>query len=222
MKSLANPQGPALLGPTLHGGPPRPPGGCRGPGVGAGPEGGRGYPLRPQYRDPGAGLGTHPGPAAGGPGSRRAAAAPRGGSGGGPGPAPAGAFHPHPPGPGAGRHHTPAQVEDLSRQVARELALVGINVNLAPVLDVARCARTAPSGTAPTFGPDDRARIRRGRHPGLSGRRGAAGGQTFSRSGGHPGRLPRGAPHGPIRGCPAGRRTCCPSGWPWPRGCPWS
>ncbi len=32
----------------------------------------------------------------------------------------------------------PAQVEDLSRQVARELALVGINLNLAPVLDVAR------------------------------------------------------------------------------------
>jgi beta-N-acetylhexosaminidase len=33
---------------------------------------------------------------------------------------------------------TPGQVEGLSRQVARELRLVGINVNLAPVLDVAR------------------------------------------------------------------------------------
>ena len=33
---------------------------------------------------------------------------------------------------------TPEEVEDLSRRVARELALVGINVNLAPVLDVPR------------------------------------------------------------------------------------
>ena len=33
---------------------------------------------------------------------------------------------------------TPAAVEDLSRRVARELALVGVNMNLAPVLDVAR------------------------------------------------------------------------------------
>jgi beta-N-acetylhexosaminidase len=33
---------------------------------------------------------------------------------------------------------TPAAVEYLARQVARELALVGLNVNLAPVLDVAR------------------------------------------------------------------------------------
>jgi beta-N-acetylhexosaminidase len=37
-----------------------------------------------------------------------------------------------------GERATPAQVEDLSLQVARELALVGINVNLAPILDVAR------------------------------------------------------------------------------------
>ncbi len=33
---------------------------------------------------------------------------------------------------------TPEEVEDLSRQVARELALVGVNMNLAPVLDVPR------------------------------------------------------------------------------------
>jgi beta-N-acetylhexosaminidase len=33
---------------------------------------------------------------------------------------------------------TPEEVEYLARQVARELALVGINVNLAPVLDVPR------------------------------------------------------------------------------------
>ena len=38
----------------------------------------------------------------------------------------------------AGPTATPEEVEDLSRQVARELALVGINVNLAPVLDVPR------------------------------------------------------------------------------------
>jgi beta-N-acetylhexosaminidase len=33
---------------------------------------------------------------------------------------------------------TPEEVEDLSRRVARELALVGINMDLAPVLDVPR------------------------------------------------------------------------------------
>jgi beta-N-acetylhexosaminidase len=33
---------------------------------------------------------------------------------------------------------TPEEVEHLARQVARELALVGLNVNLAPVLDVPR------------------------------------------------------------------------------------
>ena len=43
-----------------------------------------------------------------------------------------------PPARELGTGATPAQVEDLSRRVARELALVGINVNLAPVLDVAR------------------------------------------------------------------------------------
>jgi beta-N-acetylhexosaminidase len=37
-----------------------------------------------------------------------------------------------------GATSTPAEVERLARQVARELALVGLNVNLAPVLDVAR------------------------------------------------------------------------------------
>jgi len=43
-----------------------------------------------------------------------------------------------PPARELGSAFMPAQVEDLSRQVARELALVGINLNLAPVLDVAR------------------------------------------------------------------------------------
>jgi len=37
-----------------------------------------------------------------------------------------------------GAFSTPAEVAALSRTVARELALVGINLNLAPVLDVAR------------------------------------------------------------------------------------
>lgn len=37
-----------------------------------------------------------------------------------------------------GATSTPAAVEALARQVARELALVGLNVNLAPVLDVPR------------------------------------------------------------------------------------
>jgi beta-N-acetylhexosaminidase len=37
-----------------------------------------------------------------------------------------------------GSSSTPAELKALSRTVARELALVGINLNLAPVLDVAR------------------------------------------------------------------------------------
>ena len=37
-----------------------------------------------------------------------------------------------------GTTRTPEEVEYLARQVARELALVGLNVNLAPVLDVPR------------------------------------------------------------------------------------
>jgi beta-N-acetylhexosaminidase len=43
-----------------------------------------------------------------------------------------------PPARELGTGATPAQVETLARQVARELSLVGVNVNLAPVLDVAR------------------------------------------------------------------------------------
>jgi beta-N-acetylhexosaminidase len=43
-----------------------------------------------------------------------------------------------PPARELGRASTPEEVEALARQVARELALVGLNVNLAPVLDVAR------------------------------------------------------------------------------------
>ncbi|HZE21649.1 MAG TPA: glycoside hydrolase family 3 N-terminal domain-containing protein, partial [Desulfobaccales bacterium] len=43
-----------------------------------------------------------------------------------------------PPARDLGRTTTPEAVENLARQVARELALVGLNVNLAPVLDVAR------------------------------------------------------------------------------------
>jgi beta-N-acetylhexosaminidase len=43
-----------------------------------------------------------------------------------------------PPARELGMTKTPQEVEVLARQVARELALVGINVNLAPVLDVPR------------------------------------------------------------------------------------
>jgi beta-N-acetylhexosaminidase len=43
-----------------------------------------------------------------------------------------------PPARGLGQSSTPEEVENLARRVARELALVGLNVNLAPVLDVAR------------------------------------------------------------------------------------
>ena len=43
-----------------------------------------------------------------------------------------------PPARELGIARTPEEVELISRQVARELALVGINVNLAPVLDVPR------------------------------------------------------------------------------------
>jgi beta-N-acetylhexosaminidase len=43
-----------------------------------------------------------------------------------------------PPARELGITRTPEEVEDLARQVARELALVGLNVNLAPVLDVPR------------------------------------------------------------------------------------
>jgi beta-N-acetylhexosaminidase len=43
-----------------------------------------------------------------------------------------------PPARELGQTNTPEEVENLARQVARELALVGLNVNLAPVLDVAR------------------------------------------------------------------------------------
>jgi len=39
-----------------------------------------------------------------------------------------------------GERATPGEVEALARQVGRELALVGVNMNLAPVLDVARNA----------------------------------------------------------------------------------
>ncbi|MBM4275725.1 MAG: beta-N-acetylhexosaminidase [Deltaproteobacteria bacterium] len=43
-----------------------------------------------------------------------------------------------PPARELGAAATPEQVERLAQKVARELALVGLNVNLAPVLDVAR------------------------------------------------------------------------------------
>jgi beta-N-acetylhexosaminidase len=47
-------------------------------------------------------------------------------------------FTPIPPARQLGLKATAAEVEALARQVARELCLVGVNMNLAPVLDVAR------------------------------------------------------------------------------------
>jgi beta-N-acetylhexosaminidase len=46
-----------------------------------------------------------------------------------------------PAGRDLGQNSTAGQVEDWARTVGRELALVGINMNLAPVLDVARTPR---------------------------------------------------------------------------------
>ena len=61
-----------------------------------------------------------------------------------------------------GLRYTPEGVEALSRQVARELALVGVNVNLAPVLDVPR-SPACPNGSGPTA----RTRERAARYAGL-------------------------------------------------------
>ena len=93
---------------------------------------------------------------------------------------------------------TPEEVEDLSRRVARELALVGVNMNLAPVLDVARSPDCPQWQRA--YGQDPRAGgpLRLRRHPGLFGRRRHPGGQTFPRPGGHGGRFPPGAAVGSI------------------------
>jgi beta-N-acetylhexosaminidase len=57
-----------------------------------------------------------------------------------------------------GLNATPEEVEDLSRRVARELALVGVNVNLAPVLDVPRSPACPQWHRAYSSDPDRAAR----------------------------------------------------------------
>jgi beta-N-acetylhexosaminidase len=57
-----------------------------------------------------------------------------------------------------GINATPEEVEDLCRRVARELALVGINVNLAPVLDVPRSPACPQWHRAYSADPDRGAR----------------------------------------------------------------
>jgi beta-N-acetylhexosaminidase len=56
---------------------------------------------------------------------------------------------------------TPEEVEDMSRRVARELALVGINMNLAPVLDV--CLEPSCPLWDRSYGQDPRRVARFGR-----------------------------------------------------------
>jgi beta-N-acetylhexosaminidase len=53
-----------------------------------------------------------------------------------------------------GSGSTPAEVEAISRTVARELGLVGINMNLAPVLDVARSPECPQWGRSYSSDPE--------------------------------------------------------------------
>ena len=64
-----------------------------------------------------------------------------------------------PPARELGITRTPEEVEYLARQVARELALVGLNVNLAPVLDVPRSPACPQWDRAYSSDPDRAARF---------------------------------------------------------------
>jgi beta-N-acetylhexosaminidase len=64
-----------------------------------------------------------------------------------------------PPARELGATQTPAEVENLARQVGQELALVGINVNLAPVLDVPRRPQCPQWDRAYGTDPEDVARF---------------------------------------------------------------
>ena len=72
-------------------------------------------------------------------------------------------------------------MECLARQVARELALVGLNVNLAPVLDVPRSPACPQWDRAYSSDPERAARYGVGRHPGLSVRRASSRWPNISR-----------------------------------------
>jgi beta-N-acetylhexosaminidase len=63
-----------------------------------------------------------------------------------------------PPARELGMTKTPEEVEYLARQVARELALVGINLNLAPVLDVPRSPACPLGDRAYSSDPETAAR----------------------------------------------------------------
>ena len=78
-----------------------------------------------------------------------------------------------PPARDLGITATPEEVEDLSRRVARELALVGINMNLAPVLDVPRSPACPLWHRAYSSDPQRAARF------GLSAMRGYLAGGVF-------------------------------------------
>jgi beta-N-acetylhexosaminidase len=64
-----------------------------------------------------------------------------------------------PPARELGMTRTPEEVEYLTRQVAKELALVGLNVNLAPVLDVPRSPACPQWDRAYSSDPDRAARF---------------------------------------------------------------
>jgi beta-N-acetylhexosaminidase len=78
-----------------------------------------------------------------------------------------------PPARDLGITATPEEVEDLSRRVARELALVGINLNLAPVLDVPRSPACPLWPRAYSSDPERAARF------GLAAMRGYSAGGVF-------------------------------------------
>jgi len=178
------------------------------------------HPLCPQYREPGASLGVDPGPAAGGPGGHRAGPAPGGGPGRGRVQRLKAPFTLIPAARDLGATSTPAEVESLARQVARELALVA-STSTWPRSWTWPGRRPAPSGTALTARTQRPRPATPWRHPGLYGRRDHPGGQTF------PGLGDTVVDSHEIlplaqSGDPSGRWTCCPSGRQWPRGCPWS
>ena len=107
---------------------------------------------------------------------------------------------------------TPEEVEYLARQVARELALVGLNVNLAPVLDVPRSPACPQWDRAYSSDPERAARLRRWPPSGAIWPAGSSRWPNI-----FPGWVTRWPT--PTRFCPwhypampSGRRTCCPSG----------
>ena len=108
-------------------------------------------------------------------------------------------------------------MELISRQVALELSLVGINVNLAPVLDVPRSPACPQWDRAYSSDPEIAARYA------VAAIRGYLSGGVLPVAKHFPGLgdtlvdSHESCPW-PNPGMPTGRRTCCPSGGRWPRG----